>query len=109
MAAESSHKRNKSQCIGTIGKGIVVCEKLIFGSYLKIICRFELSVHHVIFFHTHESCIRIGLGITVPLSQYSQMIFIFFELWQVFFLECLYGFLFRLCAVLPVKSFYPPA
>ena len=47
---------------------------------LKIIARFELTVSHSVFFHPHEGGIMVGLGITVALTAYMELLGVFFEL-----------------------------
>ena len=53
---------------------------LRIDSMLKIIARFELTVSHSVFFHPHEGGIMVGLGITVALTAYMELLGVFFEL-----------------------------
>ena len=50
---------------GSIGGGLmnaVIGHKTVFGRNLSIKGRFELSVSHVIFLHTHKGGIRVGFA-----------------------------------------------
>ena len=64
---------------------------------LEIICRFQLTVQHRIFFQPHKCGIRIRLGITVPVTAHMELLYVFFQLpyvyLQLFYrlLECCFS------------------
>lgn len=49
---------------------------------LYIKCRFELSVHHMIILHMHESCIIVGFGITVSHTAFVDLQLVFPDLFK---------------------------
>ena len=77
--------------------------KLILCTYLNIICRLYLSIKHVIFFHTHKSCIRFSFGITDAIRKDFQMMLILFKYRQQFVFKCINCFLFVFAPVLTIN------
>ena len=52
---------------------------------LEIVGWFELSIHHMVFFHPHKSSIGICFGIAVPVPTAMDLLCVFFQLFQIFF------------------------
>ena len=70
----------------------------IFARYgqLQVVCRLQLPVPHVVFFHPHKRGVMVRFGIAVPFSQYGQMGFVrqsFFPVFGTSFKEPLQRFL----------------
>jgi len=53
-------------------------DELIFGADLHIVTGFELTVSHMVFFHSHESSNVVGLAKAVSIAQ---DVFLVFILW----------------------------
>ena len=66
-------KRDQGQRIGRVGIYPYPYNVLAFYCQLHVVGRFQLPVPHRVFLHTHEGRIRVGLGITVTLSQDRQV------------------------------------
>nr|WP_229696106.1 hypothetical protein [Paenibacillus albidus] len=66
--------------------------KLIFGSDLYIITRFELTITHVVFLHPHEGPIRVGLAEAIPVAKQHLVLLVFQQSGQQILTEPLNGF-----------------
>src|SRR5690606_35726391 len=75
------------QCggIGACMVDTVVCDELFFRTDLRVVGRFELPVLHVVIFQPHEGGIFIGFAVTVPFPQCSQLLFVLYQPWKMFF------------------------
>ncbi|MBP1619018.1 MAG: hypothetical protein H6Q14_2845 [Bacteroidetes bacterium] len=65
-----------SKGVGRIWKKVVVHEESIFCTYLNVVSRFEMAVHHA-----HECGAGAGFGITVPCFLKSPNAFRIPETW----------------------------
>src|SRR5690606_11427640 len=63
--------------VGSCLMDAVMGDELIFGADLGIIGWLKLAILHVVLFHPHKHSIGIGLAITIAISQYFQLLFIF--------------------------------
>src|SRR5690606_5606187 len=84
----------------------IVNNKLVFRADLYIITRLELPVFHMIFFHAHESRIRIGLAIAVSAAKDFFLLFILLQVSsKVIHYVTGFGLSFRTRLVIPFEDF----
>ena len=63
--------------------------KLVFSRNLRIVACFQLTIFHMVVFHAHESSVRVGLAVRVPISHLVQMLLVGLQLRQMLLLQCL--------------------
>ncbi|KOH46235.1 hypothetical protein NC99_09490 [Sunxiuqinia dokdonensis] len=83
-------KRDHRERIGWVCEKIKMCNKLVFGTDLQVVGRFQLPVLHVVIFHPHEGGRWVSFGITVPATQGFKVVFIFLQFWQMLFFQRFY-------------------
>lgn len=86
-------------CIGWIWMNGKAYDVSSFHSYLYVIAGFKLTIKYGVFFHAHEGCVMVCLGIAVPTIKCSKCFLIFFLSWKNIFFE-LAGLLFYLVSFL---------
>src|SRR5690606_28129437 len=73
------HMRNETAGVGrTLGDG-VINDELVFSCHLYVVTRFQLTVLHMILFHSHEGGIVIGFRKTIALAENFMMLFVLFH------------------------------
>ena len=83
----------KSLGVCRIWEDIIVKNKLVFSSDLKIISSLELTIFHMIFLHPHKSGIWIGFGETVMPFKCLLIVLIFFSTYWKILLDLTQDFL----------------
>ena len=73
--------------IGRVLMERVVKDELVMGGDLQVVAGFELAVFHVVFLHSHEGCICIGLGEGVALTQDLFLRIVLFDVSRPVFLR----------------------
>ena len=81
---KSFKKWYQCRCICRIRKQPYPYDIFTLHTYLYIVPRFELTVHHMIFFHSHEGCICVSFGITFSFTAYCKTFIVPFYSFQIF-------------------------
>ena len=71
--------RDQRVVISPVAADITVDNEIVLYCDLDIVCRFQLAVEHVVFFHSHEGCFQICLGIAVPSFAHDLKVFLVFH------------------------------
>ena len=65
LASKSFHHvlemGNQCSCVRRVWKDVIADHKIVFCPDLHVVARLELTVEHVVFLHSHESCVFICL------------------------------------------------
>ena len=72
---------------------ITVDDEIVLYCDLDIVCRLQLPVLHVVFFHPHKRCLQIGLGIAVPVFPHDLKAFLILHQAPAAFFQILVKFL----------------
>src|SRR5690606_3106603 len=68
-------------------------DKLVLSRHLNVITWFELSVFHMIFFHTHKGSVSIRFRIAVTVTENLFLFLVFCHARNIVFFYFLYRFL----------------